>query len=44
MTRQFGWVWLAPATVVVAGVVLKLQPIVALGVGLAASLSLSGSI
>jgi hypothetical protein len=44
MTQQFRWFWLISATVVATGVLMKLQPVVALGIGLAASLSLSGSI
>ena len=43
-TQQFDRVWLASAAVVVAGVLVRTQPIVALGIGLAASLSLSGSV
>jgi hypothetical protein len=35
---------MASAAVVMAGVLFRTQPIVALGIGLAASLSLSGSI
>jgi hypothetical protein len=42
--QHFHKVWWASAAVVMAGVIGRTQPIIALGIGLAASLSLSGSI
>jgi len=42
--RRFAWVWLAPAGMVAAAVALRAGTLAALGIGLAAGLSLSGSI
>lgn len=42
--RPFSWVWLLPALLVAIGLALGLMPAAALGVGLAAALSLSGSV
>jgi hypothetical protein len=44
MTQPLRWVWLPSAAVVGYGIAAGLAPVVALGIGLAASLSLSGSI
>jgi hypothetical protein len=44
MRQPLSWVWLPPVAAVGAGIAYGLEPLVALGIGLAASLSLSGSI
>jgi hypothetical protein len=44
MMQRLQWVWLVSAAIVLVGVLIGAQPIVALGIGLAASLALSGSI
>jgi hypothetical protein len=44
MTQRIYWTWLAPAVVVLAAFLLKADSLVALGIGLASGLSLSGSI
>jgi hypothetical protein len=40
----FSWVWSLPAVLVAAGLALGFAPAAAFGIGLAAALSLSGSI
>jgi hypothetical protein len=42
--QRFRWAWLIAAAMVAAGALERLPPLVACGAGLAASLSLSGSI
>ena len=42
--RPFSWVWLLPALLVALGLALGSVPAAAFGVGLAAALSLSGSV
>lgn len=42
--RPFYWLWLIPATIITAATLARAEHFVAIGIGLAASLSLSGSI
>jgi hypothetical protein len=44
MMPQLRWAWLIAAAMVAAGALLRMPPLVAFGAGLAASLSLAGSI
>jgi hypothetical protein len=42
--QPFAWVWSLPALLIAAGLALGLTPAAAFGIGLAAALSLSGSV
>ena len=42
--QPFSWVWAIPALLVAAGLTLEFSPASAFGIGLAAALSLSGSV
>jgi hypothetical protein len=44
MIQRVYWTWLVPAVVVFGAFLLKTDPLVALGIGLASGLSLAGSI
>jgi hypothetical protein len=43
-TRRYVWMWLIPAAMVVAGLLTQTSGLAAYGIGLAAALSLSGSV
>ena len=43
-SRYRGWIWLAPAAWIAAAVAAQSAPLVAIGIGLVAGFSLSGSI
>ena len=42
--NSFSWVWLIPAGFIALATLTRDEPLIALGIGLAAALSLSGSI
>ena len=42
--RPFFWVWLIPAALIALATLTRAEPLIALSIGLAAALSLSGSI
>jgi hypothetical protein len=42
--RPFSWIWLIPAALVALATLTRGEPLIAIGIGLAAALSLSGSI
>jgi len=44
MTKRIYWTWLIPAVIVAGAFLLRADPLVALGIGLASGLSLAGSI
>ena len=43
-SKYGGWIWLAPALWIAAALFLKSGPLAAIGIGLVAGFSLSGSI
>ena len=42
--RQFSWVWLIPAALIAVAALTRTEALIALGIGIAAALPLSGSI
>jgi hypothetical protein len=42
--KPFNWLWLIPTTIITAALFTRAEHLVAVGIGLAAALSLSGSI
>jgi hypothetical protein len=44
ITRQFIWVWLIPAAALAAAALTRVEALIAVGIGFAAALPLSGSI